>query len=340
MTHFLQSKFKIFMLCAFVLLGLTGCSNPRGTDGKTKVDQIIASEQMVVEKGRINVSDISDEALKKKYEKLGDKDTITIEPTSFSEALSASWFDGLIVWPIAQLINVFASWTDAGIGIILATLLIQILVFAFTYKSQLSMRRMQEAQPEIERLQSKYKGKDDERSRMMMAQEMQKVYTKYDIHPFGSILVTFIQLPIMMGVYYATMRAAAVVYGTFFGMPLSETPIAAFTSFGSGDVQWGPMIVYVLMIIFQIISLQLPKWLKKYDDKKNNVKQKKYLKQENGMANTMNTTMYFSTALIAVMYLSWPIAMSFYWLVSSVIRSIQSLFLHFVIMDKDKTKKK
>ena len=29
------------------------------------------------------------------------------------------------------------------------------------------------------------------------------------------------------------------------------------------------------------------------------------------MANTMNTTMYFSTALIAVMYLSWPIAMSF-----------------------------
>ena len=200
---------------------------------------------------------------------------------------------------------------------------------------------MQEAQPEIERIQSKYKGKDDERSRMMMAQEVQKIYTKYDIHPFGSILVTFIQLPIMMGMYYATMRAAAVVYGTFLGMSLSETPIAAFTSFGSSNVQWGPMVVYVLMVVFQIVSLQLPKWLKKYDDKKNNVKQKKYLKQESGgMASTMNTTMYFSTALIAVMYLNWPIAMSFYWLVSSVIRSIQQLILHFVIADKEKNKKK
>lgn len=340
MTNFLQSKFKIFMLCAFVLLGLTGCSNPRGTDGKTKVDQIIASEQMVVEKGRINVSDISDEALKKKYENLKDTDTITIEPTTFKEALSDSWFDGLIVWPIAQLINVFASWTDAGIGIILATLLIQVLVFAFTYKSQLSTQRMQEAQPEIERIQAKYKGKDDERSRMVMAQEMQKIYTKYDIHPFGSILVTFIQLPIMMGVYYATMRAAAVVYGSFLGMSLAGTPISAFTSIGSGNVQWGPMVVYVLMIIFQLISLQLPRWMKKYEDKKNNVKQKKYLKQDNPMASTMNTTMYFSTALIAVMYLSWPIAMSFYWLVSSVIRSIQTLILHFVIADKEKNKKK
>ncbi len=58
------------------------------------------------------------------------------------------------------------------------------------------------------------------------------------------------------------------------------------------------------------------------------------------MASTMNTTMYFSTALIAVMYLNWPIAMSFYWLVSSVIRSIQQLILHFVIADKEKNKKK
>lgn len=206
MSSFIQRRIKIFMLCAFVLLGLTGCSNPRGTDGKTKADQIIASEQMTVEKGKINVSDISDEKLKKEYEKLDDTDTITIEPTSFKEAISVSWFDGLIVWPIAQLINVFASWTDAGIGIILATLLIQILVFAFTHKSQMSTQRMQEAQPEIERIQSKYKGKDDERSRMMMAQEVQKIYTKYDIHPFGSILVTFIQLPIMMGMYLSLIH--------------------------------------------------------------------------------------------------------------------------------------
>lgn len=333
----MHNKWKILFLCGFVLMGLAGCSAPRGTDGKTKVDQIIASEKIEIPKSQVNTTEIADEAQKKEYEKLSDSDTITIEPTSFMETLSSSWFDGLIVWPIAQLINVFASWTDAGVGIILATLLIQLVVFAFTYKSQLASQRMQEIQPELNRIQNKYKDKTDDRSRMLMAQETQKVYQKYDIHPFGTILVTFIQLPIMMGMYYATMRASAVVYGSFLGMPLSETPIDAFKSLGSSSVQWGPMIIYLLMIIMQIVSLKLPQWMKKYDDKKNHVHKKKYLKEDdNPMASTMNMTMYFTTAMIAFMYLSWPIAMSFYWFVSSVVRSLMQLYMHFVLMKKQK----
>ena len=335
----MRSKWKILFLCGFVLMGLAGCSAPRGTDGKTKVDQIIASEKIEIPKSQFNTTEIGDETLKKEYGKLKDSDTITIEPTGFGATLSQSWFDGLIVWPIAQLINVFASWTDAGVGIILATLLIQLVVFAFTYKSQLASQRMQEIQPELTRIQNKYKDKTDDRSRMLMAQETQKIYQKYDIHPFGTILVTFIQLPIMMGMYYATMRASAVVYGSFLGMSLSETPIEAFKSLGTGSVQWGPIIIYLLMIVMQIVSLKLPQWLKKYDDKKNGVRRKKYLKEnDNPMASTMNMTMYFTTAMIAFMYLSWPIAMSFYWFVSSCVRSLMQLYMHFVLMKKQQKK--
>ena len=335
----MRSKWKILFLCGFVLMGLAGCSAPRGTDGKTKVDQIIASEKIEIPKSQVNTTEIGDETLKKEYGKLKDSDTITIEPTGFGATLSQSWFDGLIVWPIAQLINVFASWTDAGVGIILATLLIQLVVFAFTYKSQLASQRMQEIQPELTRIQNKYKDKTDDRSRMLMAQETQKIYQKYDIHPFGTILVTFIQLPIMMGMYYATMRASAVVYGSFLGMSLSETPIEAFKSLGTGSVQWGPIIIYLLMIVMKIVSLKLPQWLKKYDDKKNGVRRKKYLKEnDNPMASTMNMTMYFTTAMIAFMYLSWPIAMSFYWFVSSCVRSLMQLYMHFVLMKKQQKK--
>lgn len=335
----MRSKWKILFLCGFVLMGLAGCSAPRGTDGKTKVDQIIASEKIEIPKSQVNTTEIGDETLKKEYGKLKDSDTITIEPTGFGATLSQSWFDGLIVWPIAQLINVFASWTDAGVGIILATLLIQLVVFAFTYKSQLASQRMQEIQPELTRIQNKYKDKTDDRSRMLMAQETQKIYQKYDIHPFGTILVTFIQLPIMMGMYYATMRASAVVYGSFLGMSLSETPIEAFKSLGTGSVQWSPIIIYLLMIVMQIVSLKLPQWLKKYDDKKNGVRRKKYLKEnDNPMASTMNMTMYFTTAMIAFMYLSWPIAMSFYWFVSSCVRSLMQLYMHFVLMKKQQKK--
>ena len=267
----MRSKWKVLFLCGFVLMGLAGCSAPRGTDGKTKVDQIIASETI----------EISDEKQKSEYKKLKDDEVITIPATGFGETLSQSWFDGLIVWPIAQLINVFSGWTDAGIGIILTTLLIQLIVFAFTYKSQMASQRMQEIQPELTRIQNKYKDKTDDRSRMLMAQETQKLYQKYDIHPFGTILVTFIQLPIMMGMYYATMRASAVVYGSFLGMSLSETPIEAFKSLGSGSVQWGPIIIYLLMIVMQIVSLKLPQWMKKYDDKNRLIERINYDKDAN-----------------------------------------------------------
>lgn len=337
MSSRLNNKLKLLFLCGFLLFGLAGCSNPRGADGKTKVDQIIASEQIEVPKDKVNISDIQDEKLKEKYEKEGNE--ITIEPTSFMSTLSQSWFDGLIVWPIAQLINVFASFTDAGIGIVLATLLIQLVVFAFTYKSQLASQRMQEIQPELNRIQKKYEGKTDDRSRMLMAQETQKIYTKYDIHPFGTILVTFIQLPIMMGMYYATMRASSVVYGSFLGMPLSETPMNAFTHLSEGN--WGPIIIYVLMIVMQLVSLKLPKLMTKMDEKSGKVKRKKnYDNSADSMTNTMNMTMYFTTAMIAFMYLSWPVAMSFYWLVSNVIRTIMQFVLHFYVADKVAAKAK
>lgn len=330
MKKFLQEKSRIIFLCLFIVLTCTACANPRGTDGKTKVDEIISIETIEVEKSLVNVTEIEDKKLSKELKKLKDTDTITIKPTSFSDAISDGWFDGLIVWPIAQIINTLASFTDAGIGIILTTILIQLIVFLFTRKSQMSNQRMQEIQPEMQKIQDKYKDKTDDRSKMMMYQETQNLYKKYDIHPFGSMLVMFIQLPIMMGMYYATMRAASVVYGSFFGLPFAGTPMDGFTK-----MEIGYIVIYILMIICQLLSMKMPQILKKMQDKKDNVKKKTYAEPaSNGMMNTMNTTMYFSTAMIAFLYISWPIAMSFYWLVSSLIRIIQSVALHYIMNKK------
>ena len=332
MKQFLQNKAKLVFLCLFVVLTCTACANPRGTDGKTKADQIIASEEIQIDADRVNVKDIKDATTKRQIKKQIKNGKITIKPTSFKQAIANGWFDGLIVWPIAQLINKIASATDAGVGIIVTTLLIQGLIFVFTRKSQMSTQRMQEVQPELQKIQNKYKDKTDDQSKMLMYQETQKLYQKYDIKPFGSMLITFIQLPIMMGMYYATMRAAAVVYGSFAGVELSGTPIDGFKSLSIPYI-----LIYVLMVVFYIVSMKLPQWLKKWQDKKDNVKVKKYAetKSENPMMNSMNTTMYFSTALICFMYLSWPIAMSFYWLVSSIIRVGQAFILH-NLMNKKK----
>ena len=296
MKQFLQKKAKLVFLCMLVLLTCTACANPRGRDGKTLADQIIAS--------KINYKDISDKKLKKEIKKNIKDGQYTIQPTTFKNSMSKGWFEGLIVWPIAQIINLISSKTDAGVGIILTTLLIQMLVFVFTRKSQMSTQRMQEIQPEIQKIQNKYKDKTDERSN--------------------------IQLPIMMGMYYATMRSVSVVSGSFMGISLAGTPLDGFKAFDIAYIS-----IYVLMVIFYIVSMKLPQWLKKWQDKKDNVKVKKYAQEEtNPMANSMNMSMYFMTAMICIMYISWPMAMSFYWLVSSVIRVCQSLILHKVMNKK------
>ena len=326
MKQFLQKKAKLVFLCMLVLLTCTACANPRGRDGKTLADQIIASEETTIDASKINYKDISDKKLKKEIKKNIKDGQYTIQPTTFKNSMSKGWFEGLIVWPIAQIINLISSKTDAGVGIILTTLLIQMIVFVFTRKSQMSTQRMQEIQPEIQKIQNKYKDKTDERSKMQMAQEMQNIYQKYDIHPFGSMLITFIQLPIMMGMYYATMRSVSVVSGSFMGISLAGTPLDGFKAFDIAYIS-----IYVLMVIFYIVSMKIPQWLKKW----HNVKVKKYAQEQtNPMANSMNMSMYFMTAMICIMYISWPMAMSFYWLVSSVIRVCQSLILHKVMNKK------
>lgn len=322
MSNFLRKKAKILFVCFFVLLTCTACSSLRGKDGKTKVDQIISNEEFKVKRSDVSIENMKDAKLEKEYKKLDKDDEITIKPTTFKQAWSSGWFDGLIVWPLATLINKVSAATDAGIGIIVTTVILQVVLFAFTAKSQMSNQKMQEIQPEIQKIQNKYKGKTDQQSQMRMYQETQALYQKYDIHPFGTMLVTFIQLPIMMGMYYATMRASSVIYGSFLGMKLFNTPMYAIR-----HLMVGSIVVYILMVVCQLVSMMLPQWQKKWQDKKDHVKKHSY-REENQTANAMNMYMYAMCIMFAFIYVSWPLAMSFYWMVTSIIRIIQQLVLH------------
>ncbi|MDO4465965.1 MAG: YidC/Oxa1 family membrane protein insertase [Bacillota bacterium] len=340
MKRFLQSKAKVLFVCLFLLLACTGCSNPRGSDGKTKVDVIIASEEVTIEKDKVNVDNLTKKELKARTSINSEgKEVITIPATTFGEACKTGWFDGLIVWPIAQVINGIASKTDAGWGIICTTLIIQLVVFLLTRKSQESAQIMQEIQPELQHIQDKYRDKTDERSRMMMYQETQALYKKYDIKPMGSMLVMFLQFPIMMGMYYATMRAFAVINGSFLGNSLAGTPMTGFQTLNVFYI-----VTYVLMIVLQLVNLKLPKFLKDRKEKKQNIRKRKYrVYQDKSKTSVlggggMDMYMYMTTAMIAVLYLSWPIAMSFYWCISNLIRSAQMIFVQSVL-DK-KTEKK
>jgi YidC/Oxa1 family membrane protein insertase len=233
-----------------------------------------------------------------------------------------SWFSAFFVYPISQAINFISQYTGVVLSIIIVTILIKLLTLSFTIKSTVASQKLQVINPELKAIQDKYAGKTDNQSKMKMSQEMQALYSKHNINPLGSIVVMFIQFPVIIAMYQAVQRAAAVVNGSVFGTSLQTTPMGAF--------QQGVYLfvaIYVLMGVFQFISMKLPMYLQK---KLAPVKEKKHphdSKKSSGP--NMEMMMYVSLVMILGIAISWPTAMSLYWLVTSLAQVAQTVFIQF-----------
>ena len=89
---------------------------------------------------------------------------------------------------------------------------------------------MKKAQPELEKIQKKYKGKDDQESMMKQNQEMMQVYQKYKINPIGGCLFALLQLPLFIAFFEAIQRTPVIFEGKFLGLQLGTTPMVGITS--------------------------------------------------------------------------------------------------------------
>lgn len=100
---------------------------------------------------------------------------------------------------IKNIYKVFPNW---GFSIIILTLLIKIVFFPLTYSSTKSMARMQELQPKIKALKSKYKkAKQDIEQRRKLNEETMRLYKEHGVNPAGGCLPMLIQLPIFWGFF-------------------------------------------------------------------------------------------------------------------------------------------
>lgn len=89
-----------------------------------------------------------------------------------------------------------------GLDIILLTVLVRLLLFPFTRGQALSSLRMQALAPELKELQAKH-GND----RQKMAQAQMELYRKNGINPLSGCLPMLLQMPVMMGLYFALQES-------------------------------------------------------------------------------------------------------------------------------------
>ena len=130
-----------------------------------------------------------------------------------------------IIFEFLDLIGI----PNIGLSIILFTIVVYLLLMPLTIKQQKFSKLSARMNPEIQAIQAKYKGKQDNESMLAMNAETKQVYAKYGVSPSGSCLQLLIQMPILIALYRVIYQMPAYVtkLGNAFGVLADQIMSAA-----------------------------------------------------------------------------------------------------------------
>ena len=297
----------LFILCA-------GCTSQL-KDGK----EVVTNK----ETGQTLTSNIlckpENEQLYETYETYNDKLEVKLEelPTCKEFTPNKIKYKGLwetiFIKPLAWIIlNLGYLVNNIGISVIIIGLLIRLIMMPLQIKTIKQSENMKKAQPEIARIERKYKDKTDNDSLMMKSQETMMVYKKYHINPVGGCLGAFIQLPLFFAFLEAINRVPAIFEGTFLGMNLGMTPTTGISQHNY---------IYLILIVLIILSTFL--------SFKNSMGNNQNQPPE--MAQQMKYMFIFMIVMVSFASLSLPTAIALYWIVTNIFAVIQNIIIKKII---------
>lgn len=204
------------------------------------------------------------------------------------DASSTGLFNEYIVYPFSLLIRMIAKLFNGsyGLSIIVITIAIRLVILPFMVKQQkqgkLSQETMKMMKPEMDEIQKKYKNKRGMDDQLSMQRELSELYRKHDFNPvkmMSGCLPMVIQMPFLIGFYYAIRRTSEIGEQPFLWFNLGETDLllvllavvvyfiqARVSLINIDQKQQGPMgmIIYLSPIMIGVVSLTMPAALPLY----------------------------------------------------------------------------
>lgn len=125
------------------------------------------------------------------------------------------WVASILGW----IINVIYEFLELiklpniGVAIILFTLVVYLLMLPLQIKQQKFTKMNAVMQPEIQKIEKKYKDKKDNESLNRKNEELQAVYMKYGVSPTGSCLQLIIQMPVLLALYQVIYHIPGYISG-------------------------------------------------------------------------------------------------------------------------------
>lgn len=239
-------------------------------------------------------------------------------------------FNAILIRPLINLLTIFYSLIpshDFGLAIIALTVFVRLLIWPLQSQTLRSQKALQKIQPEIKKIQEKYKGDPTKMNQVMM-----ELYKEKEVNPFSSCLPSLLQLPLMFALFYAVSRFShpdyvntiaqgkglvTDLYVSVKNMSFVQSALAEpfSTSFlGLVDLAKPSIVLAVVAGATQFIQTKMitPK-------------------QGGQEQSTMNMMLYMFPILTVVIGLKFPSALPLYWIVTTLMAILQQ----YLIMHRD-----
>ena len=264
------------------------------------------------------------------------------EAELYKPLIGFTGFWDIFVYPIAGimwLMGKSVAFGNYGVAIIFTTLIVRTIAWPIYAKTNDMSLKMQLMQPELDKIQQRYAGKDDQQSKQRMSMETMQLYKKYGIG-ISSCLMPFIQMPIFIGFFNAVSRMPAtfalegsnwlkdIFAGntTLFGINLTiQISDEAATR---GD-KWAIYILAGLVGITQVASILLSQLRQKKQKQKSQSAIPEYRRpqqtdQQKQTQLMMNIMLYGMAVMMVFLVIRRPAGLGLYWLVGNIYSALQA----------------
>jgi YidC/Oxa1 family membrane protein insertase len=94
---------------------------------------------------------------------------------------------------------------DVGLAIIATVIVVKMVLLPLSIKAAKTQKVMRDIEPKLKELKETHKDNREEQARQMMA-----IYKEVNLNPFASILLIFLQIPIVIALYFAVSKGGGV----------------------------------------------------------------------------------------------------------------------------------
>jgi YidC/Oxa1 family membrane protein insertase len=216
--------------------------------------------------------------------------------------------------------------SDVGIAVVVVTVIIRLILLPFSLSAARTQRAMKVLEPKIKELKEKHKD-----SKEKIALETLAIYREAKVNPFASILTVFIQIPVLLALYFVFFYEPFPAINAARLYALTPIPdIASLEFLGLISVAGKSIVLAVLAGVTQFYQahLALSGTMKPSDAK--------------GMQNDFQRIMgmqlkYVFPFIIAVISYTTSGAIALYFITTNIVGALQEIHIHRTINSETKS---